>query len=89
MKFITPAEIEYFRKRYAHAPDHALTYAMQCADEYAEKHAPNALPSIKDGIAQLHFRYGMEGDVGERRLIRIAIDQLIALGSAINANAQA
>ena len=89
MKFITPHEIEYFRLRYKNAnPEATLQYALKCADEYAEQHAPNALPSIKGAIAQLHFRYALQGDPGERRLIRSAIDQLITMGAAIYANSQ-
>lgn len=87
MKFVTPTEVEYFRKRYPH-DQNALNYALRCADEYADTHAPNALPSIKSAIAQLHFRYSMQDDVGERELIRVAVDQLMELGRAINDCAQ-
>ena len=89
MKYITPHELQYFRERYRNAnPEASLQHALKCADEYAERHAKNAVPSIKDAIAQLHFRHLLQPDVGERRLIRNAIDQLIQMGEEIYALSQ-
>lgn len=88
MKFVTPADLKLFRERHAHDPDAALQYALNCADDYAEQHAANALPSIKNAIAQLVFRYTVQSDPGEKQLIQVAIDSLIELGRAINDCAQ-
>lgn len=84
MKYITPDELEYFRSRYRGPNEEAtLQYALRTADEYAERYAPNALPSIKNAIAQLHFRHVLQGDPGEKRLIRSAIDACIEMGRVI------
>jgi hypothetical protein len=89
MTFITDHELKWFRARYRHVnPDATLQYALNCADEYAERCAPRSLPSIKSAIAQLHFRHTLQSDPGEKQLIRIAIDRLIEMGDAINANAK-
>jgi len=81
--FVTLADVEYFRHRYPHAPEETLRYAVDRAEEFAEAHARGALPSIKTAIGQLHFRYAMQADVGERQLIRKAIDSLLELAEAL------
>lgn len=89
MTFITDHELKWFRARYRHVnPEATLQYALNCADEYAERYASHAPPTIKSAVAQLHFRYTLQSDPGEKQLIRIAIDRLIEMGEAINANAK-
>lgn len=83
MAFITDHEIKFLLRSRYRAPD--AEYAIRRAEEYAEHHAADALPSIKTAIAQLYLRYVLQGDPGERRLIRVAIDQFIAMGAAIHA----
>jgi hypothetical protein len=83
MTFITDHEIKFLLRSRYRAPD--AEYAIRCADEYAEHHAPDALPPIKTAIAQLYLRYTLQCDPGERRLIRLAIDQLVAMGESIHA----
>lgn len=81
--FITDTDLAHFRQRYRNAnAEAALAYAVRTAEAYADAHASQAPTAIKRGVAQLHFRYVLQGDPGERALLRIAIDVLLAIGRA-------
>lgn len=82
-EWITESDREYFRKRYPKTWRHSLAVAERNATEYAERHAPKPVQHM---VAQLHLRYGMENDYGDKRLIRRAIDEVIAQGSWIDAH---
>ncbi|MBB1471829.1 hypothetical protein H5368_02165 [Luteimonas sp. MC1782] len=73
-ELITVADISYFQTRYEKTWQHTLSYAIATAIEYAEEHAPKSAKFI---VAQLHLRYVMQTDPGEKQLIRHAIDGAI------------
>lgn len=85
MNYVTPEQERYFRKHYAE-PEAAMLYIIEQSEAYAQQYAPNALPSIKAGIARLFFRYCIEHDKGEKALIRSAIDALLELARGLACN---
>lgn len=82
MNYVTPAQMQYFEARYPD-PEAALQHVITRAEEYADEHAPNALPSVRAGVARLFLAYCCQPDAGERELIRGAIDALLDLGRAV------
>ncbi len=84
-EWITEADREYFRKRYPKTWRHSLAMAERNATEYAERHAPKSAQFM---VSQLHLRYAMENDAGDKKLTRRAIDEAIAFGRYCDAHAK-
>lgn len=86
---LSPVELAYWSRRYRGInADTAVDYAHQQAQAWIDRHASNMLPSIQHGIIRNYFRFLIEHDPGERKLLMGAIDALLELGECINANAQ-
>lgn len=86
MNLITQLDEEAFRRRYRGPQcEGSLTYAKRTANEYAEQHAGGMPEWVRLGVAALHFRYCYTLDTGDRQLIRIGIDTLLAVGGACHA----
>lgn len=88
---LTPTELAYWGEKYKRGPNPqaSVDYAHAQAIEYVRQHAEGMLPVIQHGIALNCFRYMLEGDPGERNLLRVAIDCLVRMGRACHANAAA
>lgn len=86
---LEPHELHYWATKYRGPnPAASVDYAHRQAIEYVQHHATDMLPSIQNAIIRARFRYILEPDVGERKLIQRAIDAQLELGRAINANAR-
>lgn len=80
---ITPEDEVLFRRRYRGPQcEGNLTYAKQQATAYAELHAGCMPEWVRIGVAALHFRHVSMMDAGEKKLLRIGIDCLLAVGRA-------
>lgn len=84
---LSPEDLARFRKMWRGDWEDALDAAIKNADAFADQHAHDMLPSIKETVAHLHVRHAIEPDPGERGLIRESVDCLLALGRAVR-NAQ-
>lgn len=80
---ITPENEALFAKRFK-GPHMAgsMAYAKAQACAYAERYAAGMPEWVAAGIAALHFRYTAATDVGDRVLLRLGIDCLLAVGRA-------
>ncbi|MEN1957224.1 hypothetical protein [Luteimonas changyuni] len=87
---LTPVEIDYWTS-HVRGPSAAKTvaYAHAQAMAWVDSHAGHMLPSIQHGIVRNYFRFVIETDGGERRLLMDAIDALLQMGEAIHANSNA
>jgi hypothetical protein len=80
---IEPNDEALFRRRYRGPQcEGNLAYAKRLACEYAELHAAGMPSWVQAGVAALHFRHVSMMDVGEKQLLRISIDVLLAVGRA-------
>lgn len=86
---LSPVELDYWASRFR-GPNPAATvdHAHRLAMAWVDKHAGTMLPSIQHGIIRNYFRFVLEPDAGERKLLMGAIDALLELGDCINANAR-
>lgn len=76
-EWITPADREYFQKRYPKTWAQCLDHAVRAAVAFAEQHAPLL---VQFQVAHLHLMFGMQTDAGDRRNIMRAIDAAIEYG---------
>lgn len=86
---LSKIELDYWTSRYRGPnPAAQVDYAHQQARAWIDRHAAKMLPSIQHGLIRNYFRFVIESDAGERKLLMGAIDALLELGACINANAQ-
>ncbi len=86
---ISTVELNYWASRYR-GPNAAgsIDYAHQQAQQWVNCNAADMLPSIQHGIIRNYFRFVIESDAGEKKLLMGAIDALLELGRVINENAR-
>jgi hypothetical protein len=82
---ISPTERAYLLRHYrlgGMGPVSTVDYVITTAFEYADKNCPCAAPAVRNGIARVFINYTLLRDAGEKQLMRVALDNLIAIGKA-------
>ena len=73
----------YSRRHRCPPSNNTVKYAHKKACEYVDLHCAGMISAVRYGVCGAVMAYMLEGDVGERRLLRASVDSLILLGRSI------